>query len=94
MEAWSAVLFHWAWNDPVQRQSLMEYLSLIEREPSVHGASAHLKAVARFKLREGKLGLVREPSRSLRSVPDRNLARLQWPCREDRREGSEARSNM
>jgi len=28
--------------------SLMEYLSLMEREPSEHGASAHLMAVARF----------------------------------------------
>ncbi len=44
---WSAALFHEAWNDPVQRRSLMEFLSLIEREPSVQAASAHLMAVAR-----------------------------------------------
>jgi len=30
----------------VQRKSLMEYLSLIEREPSAHGASAHFLVVA------------------------------------------------
>lgn len=45
--AWSAALFSEAWNDPAQRQSLMEFLSSIEREPSVQGASAHLIAVAR-----------------------------------------------
>ena len=45
--AWSAALFPEIWNDPAQRQSLMEFLSLIEREPSVLGASAHLMAVAR-----------------------------------------------
>ncbi len=38
--AWSAGLFREAWNDPAQRQSLMGFLSLIEREPSVQGASA------------------------------------------------------
>jgi len=40
--AWSAGE---AWDDPVQRQSLLEFLSLIEREPSTLGASAHLIAV-------------------------------------------------
>ena len=45
--AWSAGQFREAWNDAVQRQSLMDFLSLIEREPSVQGASAHLVAVAR-----------------------------------------------
>jgi ubiquinone/menaquinone biosynthesis C-methylase UbiE len=44
--AWSAPLFREVWNDPAQRQSLMEFLSLIEREPSLLGASAHLLAVA------------------------------------------------
>jgi 2-polyprenyl-3-methyl-5-hydroxy-6-metoxy-1,4-benzoquinol methylase len=44
--AWSAALFREAWEDPEQRQSLMEFLSLIEREPSLQGASAHLIAVA------------------------------------------------
>lgn len=46
--AWSAALLREAWDDAAQRQSLMEFLSLIEREPSVHGASAHLIAVARL----------------------------------------------
>lgn len=45
--AWSAAVFREVWNDAVQRQSLMDFLSLIESEPSVHGASAHLMAVAR-----------------------------------------------
>src|SRR5205807_6327050 len=35
--AWSAALFGEAWDNPAQRQSLMEFLSLIEREPSLHG---------------------------------------------------------
>jgi hypothetical protein len=30
--AWSAALFRETWDDPMQRQSLMEFLSLIERE--------------------------------------------------------------
>ena len=46
--AWSAALFREAWDNPAQRQSLMEFLSLIEREPSVQGASAHLMGVARL----------------------------------------------
>jgi ubiquinone/menaquinone biosynthesis C-methylase UbiE len=44
--AWSAAQFGRAWQDPTQRQSLMEFLSRIEREPSILGASAHLIAVA------------------------------------------------
>src|ERR1700730_6297205 len=44
--AWSAAMFREAWDDPAQRQSLMEFLSLIEREPSLQRASAHLIAVA------------------------------------------------
>lgn len=44
--AWSAALFREAWDDPVQRVSLMEFLALIERQPSVQGASAHLIAAA------------------------------------------------
>jgi ubiquinone/menaquinone biosynthesis C-methylase UbiE len=43
---WSAAHLGEVWDDPVQRKSLMEFLSLIEREPSAHGASAHLLAVA------------------------------------------------
>jgi ubiquinone/menaquinone biosynthesis C-methylase UbiE len=44
--AWSGAQFRKAWDDPIQRQSLTEFLSLIEREPSVIGASAHIIAVA------------------------------------------------
>jgi ubiquinone/menaquinone biosynthesis C-methylase UbiE len=44
--AWCTALFHEVWDDSAQRQSLMEYLALIEREPSVLGASAHFIAVA------------------------------------------------
>ena len=43
---WSVAHLREAWDDPVERKTLMEFLSLIEREPSVHGASAHLVAVA------------------------------------------------
>ena len=43
---WSTAHLGEAWEDPLQRKSLMEFLSLIEREPSAHGASAHLVAVA------------------------------------------------
>lgn len=45
--AWSATHFAEAWNDPVQRSKLMEFLSMLETEPSLLGASAHLIAVAR-----------------------------------------------
>lgn len=44
--AWSAAQFPDAWKDPLQREKLMEFLSLIESEPSLQGASAHLIAVA------------------------------------------------
>jgi ubiquinone/menaquinone biosynthesis C-methylase UbiE len=44
--AWSAALFREAWNDAMQRQKLLEFLSLIEGEPSIQGASAHVMAVA------------------------------------------------
>lgn len=43
---WSTSQFREAWSDPVQREKLMEFLSLIESEPSIQGASAHLIAVA------------------------------------------------
>src|SRR5260370_1223929 len=43
---WSTAHLGEAWDDPVQRKSLMEFLALIERESSAHGASAHLVAVA------------------------------------------------
>jgi ubiquinone/menaquinone biosynthesis C-methylase UbiE len=44
--AWSVAMFREVWSDAVQRQDLMEFLRLIEHEPSVTGASAHLMAVA------------------------------------------------
>jgi ubiquinone/menaquinone biosynthesis C-methylase UbiE len=44
--AWSTTLFREAWNDAVQRQRFLEFLSLIEGEPSIQGASAHVMAVA------------------------------------------------
>jgi hypothetical protein len=44
--AWSASHFSDSWNDAAQRQNLLELLSLIEREPSVVGASAHFMALA------------------------------------------------
>jgi ubiquinone/menaquinone biosynthesis C-methylase UbiE len=45
---WSAAHLQEAWSDPAERKNLMEFLALIEREPSVLGASAHLIAVARI----------------------------------------------
>jgi hypothetical protein len=44
--AWSAARFRETWEDPAQRDKLMEFLSLIGREPSLVGASAHIMAVA------------------------------------------------
>jgi ubiquinone/menaquinone biosynthesis C-methylase UbiE len=44
---WSAAQFSQAWGDPVQRKELMEFLALVETEPSIIGASAHLLAVGR-----------------------------------------------
>ncbi|HEV2424155.1 MAG TPA: class I SAM-dependent methyltransferase [Terriglobia bacterium] len=43
--AWSAARFGEAWDDEGQREKLLEFLSLVEREPSMLGASAHLIAV-------------------------------------------------
>lgn len=43
---WSTPHLGEAWDDPVQRKSLMEFLALIERESSAHSASAHFVAVA------------------------------------------------
>jgi ubiquinone/menaquinone biosynthesis C-methylase UbiE len=43
---WSTALFREAWNDAVQRQKLLEFLSKIEGEPSMQGGSAHVMAVA------------------------------------------------
>jgi ubiquinone/menaquinone biosynthesis C-methylase UbiE len=46
--AWSAALVREALGEPAQRKSLIDFLALIEGEPSVLGASAHLMAVARL----------------------------------------------
>lgn len=43
---WSTAHLGEVWGDPMQRKSLLGFLSLIEREPSALGASAHLVAVA------------------------------------------------
>jgi ubiquinone/menaquinone biosynthesis C-methylase UbiE len=42
---WSAAAFRQTWDDLAERQNLMEFLSLIEREASVLGASAHFVAL-------------------------------------------------
>ena len=44
--AWSASQFREVWGNPVQRWKLMEFLSLIEKEPSILGASAHFIVAA------------------------------------------------
>jgi len=44
--AWSAGRFREVWEDPEQRRKLLEFLSLVEGEPSIQGASAHVMAVA------------------------------------------------
>jgi len=43
---WSSARFLDVWNDPALRENLLQFLSQIEREPSVKGASAHLIALA------------------------------------------------
>ncbi len=43
--AWSAANFREVWHDPHQRADLLRFLSSVEEEPSVLGASAHLMAV-------------------------------------------------
>jgi len=44
---WSAAHFRDAWNDPAQQQELLEFLAIVEAEPSIAGASGHMIAVAR-----------------------------------------------
>jgi ubiquinone/menaquinone biosynthesis C-methylase UbiE len=44
--AWSTTSFRDTWNNAAQRQELLEFLSSIEDEPSIQGASAHVMAVA------------------------------------------------
>jgi ubiquinone/menaquinone biosynthesis C-methylase UbiE len=48
---WSAAQFQATWDDPSQQEKLLEYLSLIETERSILGASAHLMAVATWRSR-------------------------------------------
>jgi ubiquinone/menaquinone biosynthesis C-methylase UbiE len=43
--AWCTTFFGEAWDNPAQRNDLMKFLSVIEREPSILGASAHMIAV-------------------------------------------------
>jgi ubiquinone/menaquinone biosynthesis C-methylase UbiE len=43
---WSAAFFREAWNDPAQRRDLLDFLALIEREPSLLASSGHLMAIA------------------------------------------------
>lgn len=43
---WSAARFNKTWKDETQRKTLMEFLALVEEEPSIRGASAHFVAVA------------------------------------------------
>ena len=45
--SWCTTFFGEASDNPVQRSDLMKFLSVIEREPSILGASAHMLAVAR-----------------------------------------------
>lgn len=45
--AWSTAFFQEAWRDAAQQKNLMDFLSSLEREPSLHGASAHFMAAAR-----------------------------------------------
>jgi ubiquinone/menaquinone biosynthesis C-methylase UbiE len=44
--AWSAAHFRDTWAVAEEREKLMQFLSLIEAEPSIQGAGAHLLAVA------------------------------------------------
>lgn len=46
--AWCTTFFGEAWDNPAQRKDLMKFLSVIEREPSILGASAHMIAVGRI----------------------------------------------
>lgn len=44
--AWNTDRFREIWDDPVQRNKLLEFLTLIEAEPSILGSSAHFIGVA------------------------------------------------
>lgn len=45
--AWNARFFLEAWHDDALRRELLEFLAVVEREPSLVGASAHLMALGR-----------------------------------------------
>ncbi len=45
--AWSGARFQEVWNNPEGRTAMMEFLAVVEREPSILGASAHFVALAR-----------------------------------------------
>jgi ubiquinone/menaquinone biosynthesis C-methylase UbiE len=45
--AWSAPHFVEAWSDEAQRRDLLKFLSMVERDAAIVGASAHLIAVGR-----------------------------------------------
>ena len=51
---WSAARFKKVWEDETQRKTLMEFLAMVEQEPSIRGASAHLLAVANRPKLEGR----------------------------------------
>jgi ubiquinone/menaquinone biosynthesis C-methylase UbiE len=53
---WSAAHFQEAWDNPQQRADLLQFLSSIEEEPSILGASAHLLAVARHSVLSASTG--------------------------------------
>jgi ubiquinone/menaquinone biosynthesis C-methylase UbiE len=44
--AWSTPFFRSVWNDPQQRENLLEFLAATESEPSLIGASAHIMSIA------------------------------------------------
>ncbi len=54
--AWSATHFQQAWDSQEQRADLMQFLSSIEEEPTILGASAHLLAVAHHSIRSASTG--------------------------------------
>ena len=51
---WSAARFSKTWKDEAQRKTLLEFLAIVEQEPSIRGASAHLIAVAERPKLQGR----------------------------------------
>lgn len=43
--AWATSYFRQAWSDDLERGELLRFLSLVEEEPAILGASAHLMAI-------------------------------------------------